>query len=122
MQDMLTHEIDEQYSYMYADKEQKKDQAEGFAEHEVQQYEYVLLELQHARDLAWEWIAHGGVGDRGWRKHLGGGGGGSGGGSSSSNGSNSGNSGGSKCSKSSSSGGTPRSTAGRARRAARLAR
>ena len=57
--------------------------ARGFAEHEAQEREYALLELQLARDRArypaWEFMLQGGVGKLGWWKHVGGGGGGGGG-------------------------------------------
>ena len=50
MQAVLKHEIDE----LYEDAEEEKDVARGFAEHEAREREYALLELQRARDPAWE--------------------------------------------------------------------
>jgi predicted HD phosphohydrolase len=48
MQAALKHEIDE----LYEDVEEEKDVARGVAEHEAQEREYTLLELQRARDSA----------------------------------------------------------------------
>ena len=76
MQAVLKHEIDE----LYEDAEEEKDVARGFAEHEAREREYALLELQRARDPAWELMPQGGVGNLGWWKYVGGlsGGGGDG--------------------------------------------
>ena len=49
MQAVLSHTID-----IYADVEEEKDLARGLAEHEAHEQEYALLELQRARDPAWE--------------------------------------------------------------------
>jgi hypothetical protein len=43
---VLKHDIDE----LYEDAKEERDVARGFAEHEAQQREYVLLELQRARN------------------------------------------------------------------------
>ena len=50
---------------LYENAEEEEDVARGFAEHEAQEREYALLELQRARDPVWEWMP-GGVGNLGW--------------------------------------------------------
>ena len=59
-------EIDE----LFLDAEEEKETARALAEHEAQERKHALLELERARDPAWERMP-GGVGNLGWWKHVG---------------------------------------------------